>query len=390
MVSAESLERNKVLEAAHSLTRTIDTARFGQDACVFPPMITGDSVKKKKWVLRYNNDGYYLNLPTPFLRLRGATAVSGAAKDVMGSYNSHLGIGPGLFMLDSSTYVDPRRTMGYPLLHALYLMPGNDYSNLSSMNWQMDSDAVLSNKVRNQTNISGVDLITIRSENWDKLEDRDGLEVMPTWIPSRIDPQYLTLINRNSYGMAFLATKIVAIEPSTLMQAEQKIKQYFRDGLQQTEIFRETVGELTSRLATLKERHSVFLERNVEKASLPPSGSDGAGHLIVRGIIGPRAAFSVNCMRSSCLFGFNTAAVSGWHAFVDGQQVDKERVNFAFLGVEVPNGEHEILFLYAPNYLVAGEFVTLCAFLFLLLSSLAPRKLSVLDRKLKGAVLDIS
>ena len=55
----------------------------------------------------------------------------------------------------------------------------------------------------------------------------------------------------------------------------------------------------------------------------------------------------------------------GWRAYVDGQSVPIVRVNYNLRGVIVPQGEHEITFLYRPLSVMIGGLVSvLCAICF--------------------------
>jgi uncharacterized membrane protein YfhO len=57
---------------------------------------------------------------------------------------------------------------------------------------------------------------------------------------------------------------------------------------------------------------------------------------------------------------FNMAAISGWHAFADQEALPIKRVNFAFMGVDVPVGEHLVWFEYRPWFSCLGSFISLC------------------------------
>lgn len=49
----------------------------------------------------------------------------------------------------------------------------------------------------------------------------------------------------------------------------------------------------------------------------------------------------------------------GWQAYVNGQEVDTEKVNAGFIGVPLTAGEHEITFVYQTPYIKAGLMLTL-------------------------------
>lgn len=67
---------------------------------------------------------------------------------------------------------------------------------------------------------------------------------------------------------------------------------------------------------------------------------------------------------------------NGWTAYVDGKEQEVLRVNYAFLGLELPEGHHEIEFRYFTPGLKEGLWVSLGSFLAILLVVLVtkPRK----------------
>ena len=51
----------------------------------------------------------------------------------------------------------------------------------------------------------------------------------------------------------------------------------------------------------------------------------------------------------------------GWKATVDGNPVEIQTANFTFLSVQVPAGEHEVIFKYDPKGVKAGFWISLAA-----------------------------
>jgi uncharacterized membrane protein YfhO len=49
----------------------------------------------------------------------------------------------------------------------------------------------------------------------------------------------------------------------------------------------------------------------------------------------------------------------GWKAYIDGQEVEHIRVNYALRGLRVPAGQHEIVFEFIPRTVVIGEPISL-------------------------------
>ncbi|HEY59167.1 MAG TPA: YfhO family protein, partial [Anaerolineae bacterium] len=75
-----------------------------------------------------------------------------------------------------------------------------------------------------------------------------------------------------------------------------------------------------------------------------------------------QAAFQVRCDDQPCFFVFNMANVSGWHAYVDHQPAHIHQTNFAFMGIEVPQGEHLLWFEFAPIYDLGSKTISFLFF----------------------------
>ncbi|MEQ9298903.1 MAG: YfhO family protein [Cyclobacteriaceae bacterium] len=48
----------------------------------------------------------------------------------------------------------------------------------------------------------------------------------------------------------------------------------------------------------------------------------------------------------------------GWNAYIDGEEVDHIRVNYILRGMELPSGDHEIVFKYEPASVVYGNYLS--------------------------------
>ncbi|MGR3809227.1 YfhO family protein [Jiulongibacter sp. NS-SX5] len=48
-----------------------------------------------------------------------------------------------------------------------------------------------------------------------------------------------------------------------------------------------------------------------------------------------------------------------WKSYIDGREVSHYRVNYVLRGLEVPSGEHEVVFEFKPNSIAKGKFVDL-------------------------------
>lgn len=56
----------------------------------------------------------------------------------------------------------------------------------------------------------------------------------------------------------------------------------------------------------------------------------------------------------------------GWKVYVDGDKKDILRANYAFRAVIVPEGEHEVQFIYEPESFKMGKWLSFATFIFLL------------------------
>lgn len=68
----------------------------------------------------------------------------------------------------------------------------------------------------------------------------------------------------------------------------------------------------------------------------------------------------------------------GWTLYVDGEKSPIHQANLMFLGAEIPEGKHQIEFVYMTPYLPAGAAATIAGLILLLLTVLLQRKQSKL------------
>ena len=58
----------------------------------------------------------------------------------------------------------------------------------------------------------------------------------------------------------------------------------------------------------------------------------------------------------------------GWNAYIDGELIDHDRVNYVLRGMKIPAGNHEIEFRMAPQSYKIGEWIAYtCSSLLVLL-----------------------
>ena len=58
---------------------------------------------------------------------------------------------------------------------------------------------------------------------------------------------------------------------------------------------------------------------------------------------------------------------NGWQAYVDGIKVDHFRVNYLLRGLILPEGDHEVKFNFKPKVVYAGSYISIVAYLILLI-----------------------
>lgn len=80
----------------------------------------------------------------------------------------------------------------------------------------------------------------------------------------------------------------------------------------------------------------------------PPDANAGAGSIMLERKQNTRVVLTVNTPERSMLF-FGDTYYPGWRARLDGHETPVNRVNYMFMGVEVPAGEHTIELWYYPR-----------------------------------------
>lgn|GEM_PF-1758336 len=363
------------LEQAVSLARTmatrIDDLALAETSCINPLSLGPSPVKR---IVRYNVDALYRDIGSPHMRIMAATR--GADTSRWMYWDAHLGIGNGLLNHTAMTSVDSRFMMAPPLLHALYLIPDYDYSDRGYyrgyLPWALTADKLLAPSARPLMDIAGGDVFTVLSG--DRPRDpqaKDLLDITPKLHP-RLDPGFSVLLNKRSYGLAYVANGIEQVSDKIVRSAEETTINYFHNKVSR-DTYVKSVNRLRTRLQTLPYRHAAILEPlspetdiSVEHRDTPP------GTATVLGMVGPRAALSVACNQPSCFTVFNMAALPGWSAYVDNLEVPIYRANFGFMAVKVPQGDHIIWFYYTPLTAQFFFWITLLGYIGILCYSYAP------------------
>ena len=57
----------------------------------------------------------------------------------------------------------------------------------------------------------------------------------------------------------------------------------------------------------------------------------------------------------------------GWHAFIDKDQTTIAPVNTSFMAIQVPAGDHEIIFRYRPQTIINAWYVSIFSFVLLVI-----------------------
>jgi uncharacterized membrane protein YfhO len=73
----------------------------------------------------------------------------------------------------------------------------------------------------------------------------------------------------------------------------------------------------------------------------------------------------VNCQKGGDLV-LSDNYYPGWKAFVDGRAAVIKRVKYLFRGVEVPEGKHQVRFIYDPASVKIGALISAAALLALI------------------------
>ena len=78
---------------------------------------------------------------------------------------------------------------------------------------------------------------------------------------------------------------------------------------------------------------------------------------------------------------FSQSYFPGWHAYVDGKEVELYCVSGTIMGAMVPQGEHEIKFTYIPTYTIIGGVVTVGTYVALIVGGIVVRKKRLRENK---------
>jgi len=382
--SIDDVSDDLVIDVVRASWRHIDNAYLNKGGCLYPPMVDGDNTTPKR-ISRFNNDSLYADIPDRYARIISATGrtpgpeikrfETSLAGDRPRITDSHLGLGSGRFINNGMTTLDSRFMMGFPLLHALYLYPNYHFDQRGTyqdlMHWKFDAQEILEPRSRKLLDIAGIDVITVRAENLKDNLDFTGFQELNIDIPDVIDPHYTPLGNGQSYGMAYLADSVVPISRQEIASNEELVKDYFRHRLDKG-TYIELVESMRQKLLDLPGKHAVLLEQPAGATPVFNVPIHGEAHIV--GMAGPRVHIASNCNQPSCLLVFNQAALPGWRIFVDHEAKPTLRANYAFLAVQVPQGRHDVVFIYEPFPQSLGMALSLIFMLLILGWTLARKR----------------
>lgn len=329
----------------------------------------------------YNLASYFATLEGKFQRIFGLSAQRSV--DIAG-------LGNGLFPITvGSETVDTRNAATYPLLHALYTAP--DPSFLKAVDqpnwiewvpWALQAKTVLNTSTRKILDVGGADVFLMPKADYIGLTDQEKpalVDMTPAVPETGFGPQ-VVVKNSRSYGIAYLAKSIQYVNPQVVKAFNQAFVFPFPPPGANADLLSK-VMRLRNILLDLDGKWSIVLESEKKAGTIRYAAPDSESNRVtIQGFIGNKAAFTVRCIKSPCVFVFNTAAISGWHAFAESKELPIERATFAFLSVRIPPGEHVVWFEYRPFYSSLANFISLFTLLIVLLFVLLAPRLALPSR----------
>lgn len=332
----KSSSKEEVLSIAHRAYKQIDQFYLENNAnCLYPFLTKKHGLPEE--VLLYNVDAYYTNLPNPYLRILGATG-----------NDDHLGIGPGLLIHNASTTYDNRFVASSPLLNALYMIPQYDFDNIGEykgkLAWVFEGNEVLDPVTQHLFSIAGMDIYAFNQPV--AISDYPYLKQIAFDVPQAISMHLFPYYNKQSYGVAYLASKLIYDNETTVRQQEAIIQRYFHQKASLAE-FRQARDYFLQKLSQLKTHQAVIVESKQLMQTIQQSKAP-SGQASILGMIGERIALRTQCQKTTCLLVLNMAYLHGWKVYVNNRALPTYRINYAFIGVPVPQGVNDIWFIYQP------------------------------------------
>lgn len=160
-----------------------------------------------------------------------------------------------------------------------------------------------------------------------------------------LNVKYLTLrspLNLEGYKVVFRGQSSVVLQ-----NLDVKPKAFFADSLIYAESAREAMNELKS----LTSASTAIIESS--KPSQPKADAQREVEVIS---YGPREIeLKTQSSTSSFLILSEIFYPAGWKAYIDGSEVPVHKTNYVLRGIEVPGGEHDVVFAFNPASHILGS-----------------------------------
>ena len=114
----------------------------------------------------------------------------------------------------------------------------------------------------------------------------------------------------------------------------------------------------------------LILEKDpgLKRMDMPPTGD------VFYKKYSPRESILKTVANKDSLLFVSEVWYPGWEAFVDGRETEILRANLTFRAVKVPEGEHEVRFIYDPKSFKIGGWLSIATLIFLSVSLLYDKK----------------
>jgi hypothetical protein len=286
----------------------------------------------------YSLTGNFYHLEDRFKLIRGMTGDK-----------IHFGVGTGYHIIDNTFAMDIRFSFAHPAIMSLYVLPGYYYDSVGGYTdknyFHLGIESVIDPIVRKRMNIAGIGVYTIEKKDWASLEveEKRHLSPLKSLLSYGEETEFLAVEDLEAYPTLYVAKSVVTAKENSndLLR--------FRFPLQGKkkhlhEEFVRKVKLMETELNALRGERQVLLEHKDNDTSF------GTGSARIINWVGPRIMSEVECSKAPCLTVFNSAWVSGWHAFVKAEESKVEKANYAFLSTRVPVGKHLVWFEWRPKY----------------------------------------
>ena len=209
--------------------------------------------------------------------------------------------------------------------------------------------------------------------------DWSDLEKIQYQVPEEINPDFTVLKNQRSFGLGYFARSVRVIDSSLFNTFIAKYQPpFYYSKPEEYESYITTVNKMRAMLYQVTEKENVIVEMDSQNAfnRLNIESQNSNNEILNAHMIGNLAVFDTRCNEGPCFFVFNMSNVSGWKAYIDNQPVPISRTNFAFMGITVPEGTHQIWFEYSLLFPAISKIVSETAFCIVLFFLLIRSKIN--------------